>query len=755
MAKERSVEMTLKPFELSQVRLLEGTCKAAQEANRRYLHRLDSDRLLYNFRVNAGLDAPGEPLGGWEKPDCEVRGHFVGHYLSACALMYASTGDEALKFKADKMVSELAKCQKVLGGEYLSAFPESFWDRLESMQQIPWAAYYTVHKIMAGMYDMYTLCRNQQALDVLKGMASYFKKRIDRLSGYQIDQILSIEFGGMSEVLHNLYAITKDPDHLRLAHTFDRAAFLGPLALEHDNLSHLHGNTHIPIICGAARHYELTGDERYRTATRYFWDRIANTRSYATGGSTMAEVWSEPNKLANTLAPNNQECCKTHNMLKVTRYLMRWTGDPAYADFYERAFFNGIMGTQEPATGMLMYYVSLATGYPKVYGTPNDSFWCCYGTGVESFAKLGDSIYFHDDKGIYVNLFIASTVRWDAKGVRLEQITRFPEEEGTTFIFHTDQPAELALSIHVPYWATQGVRVKVNGRTAAVQARPTSYLRLRRKWKEGDRVEVAMPMNLHLHPMPDDPELAAIMYGPLVLAGIIEPERSGEPVFAGYDPMSQSRPPASQEFYFLADAGHLSSWIKSVPGEPLAFRTVGQPTDITFIPLSKVVTERYGVYWVITQKDSPRHHQIREREEARKAREARIVDRVIPGDRASEAMHNLKGENTASGVFASRAWRHAASGGWWSWDLRVLPDLPMTLACTYWGDDVGPRTFDILVDEKIIATQSLNRNKPGQFFEAEYPVPMELTRSKERVTVRFRAHQGNMAGGVFECAILK
>ncbi len=249
-SKEAVVKMTLQPFDLTQVRLLDGQCKDAQEANRRYLISLENDRLLYNFRANAGLPAPGEPLGGWEAPTIEVRGHFTGHYLSACALMYASTGDARIKDKADTLVAELAKCQKALGGEYLSAYPESFWDRLESMQNVPWAAYYTIHKIMAGLYDMYDLCGNEQALEVLKGMAAYFGKRMDKLSVYQIDRILTVEYGGMSEVLHNLYAVTKDPAHLTLAHTFDSAAFLGPLALEHDNLSHIHGNTHIPIVNG-------------------------------------------------------------------------------------------------------------------------------------------------------------------------------------------------------------------------------------------------------------------------------------------------------------------------------------------------------------------------------------------------------------------------------------------------------------------------------------------------------------------------
>jgi len=584
---------------------------------------------------------------------------------------------------------------------------------------------------MAGLLDMYAYCGNEQALRILEGMAGYFGRRVGELSVWQMDRVLGVEFGGMSEALHNLYAITGDPEHLALAHRFDRAAFLGPLALEHDNLSRIHANTHIPVVCGAARHYELTGDERYRTAALYFWDRVVNTRSYATGGSNRGEHWSEPGRLAKTLGSDNQESCTTYNMLKLTRYLICWTGDPRYGDYYERAFFNGILGTQNPETGMLTYFTPLATGHSKQFGTAYDSFWCCYGTGIESFSKPGDSIYFHDDDGIYVNLFIASTVSWPEKGVRLEQVTRFPEQAGTTLIFHCARPVSLVVRVRIPCWATRGVQVRVNGKPVQVRAKPTTYLRLSRTWQEGDRVEVTMPMSLHTHPMPDDPELAAVMCGPVVLAGLADEER-----------------------YFLGDIGDPASWIKPVEGEPLTFRTTGQPADVTFVPLYRVANEPYGVYWVITTQGSPRHRQILEAEEARRRREARVVDCVLPNDAESERAHNLQGENTVAGLFGAKAWRHATSGGWWSWDLKVLPDAEMTLACTYWGDDVPPRTFDVLVDGQVIATQSLNRSKPGEFFEVEYPIPPELTTGKSRVTVRFVLHEGNTAGGVFECATL-
>lgn len=586
----------MQTFDLKQLRLLDGPCKDAQESCRRYLHALDSDRMLRNYRVNAGLDAPGEPLGGWERPDIEVRGNFVAHYLTACALMYAAVGDKELKAKADSIVAELAKCQAALGGGYLMAFPNTFFDRLESMENVPWASYYIVHKMMAGLLDMYTICSNKQALQVLEGMVGYFAGRMAKLSGHRIDQILTVEHGGIIETLYDAYAVTGDKKYLDLGRKYEYSAFLGPLAIEHDNLTKLHANTHIPIICGAARYYEITGDERYRAIVRYFWDRAVTHRTYATGGCTVHERWPEPDKLADTLNWNNQECCKTYNLLRVTRYLMRWTADPAYADFYERAFVNGILGTQDVESGQMMYYVPLATGYAKWFGSPNDTFWCCYGTGVESFAKLADSIYFHDDEGLYVNLFIASELNWTERGVRVEQLTGFPNEERTSLVIHTSKPQEMPIHIHIPYWAKRGVKIRVNGEKQDVAAKPTSYATIERTWSDGDRVEVDLPMSLHLQAMPDDPNLAAIMYGPLVLAGILDPGEGHETRFTDDKQDKFAKTDYTEPIRLTGPMDNLDSWIKPT-GAPVTFTTTGQETAITLIPLNRVANQRYGVYW--------------------------------------------------------------------------------------------------------------------------------------------------------------
>ncbi|HUT31047.1 MAG TPA: beta-L-arabinofuranosidase domain-containing protein [Sedimentisphaerales bacterium] len=585
-------------FDLKQVRLLDGPFKRAMERDRKYLHELDSDRLLHTFRVTAGLPSSAAPLGGWEKR--ELRGHTMGHYLTACALMYSSTGDEKLKAKADTIVAELAKCQKAFGNGYLSAYPEEGIKKVIYSTGGYWAPWYTLHKIFAGLIDMYTHCGNEQALKIAEGMAAWAKGHLDNLSDEQTQQMLKVEFGGMNEVLCNLYAVTKNPDHLALARKFDHKDVFEPLAHFQDKLTGLHANTQIPKITGAAREFEITGEPYYYNIATFFWDQVVDARSYCTGGTSNHEHWrTEPYKLASELSVATQETCCTYNMLKLTRHLFCWNPDARYADYYERALFNSILSTQDPDTGMMMYFVPLASGYWKIFNTPNDSFWCCTGTGLENHAKYGDSIYFHDDKGVFVNLFIASELNWPEKGLTLRQETSFPQESSTTLTFNTKADLEMALRIRVPYWARRGLMVSINGRQQRMRRKPGSYLTLERTWKDGDKVTVEMPMSLHLCPMPDDLTLVAVMYGPLVLAGELGTD--------GLDPKTQysenqgvlrniSVPPAPT---FVADIQSPEGWIKPVEGRTLTFETVGagRPANVTLVPYYRLFRQRYAIYW--------------------------------------------------------------------------------------------------------------------------------------------------------------
>lgn len=596
-----AVQPKVRPFPMKQVRLLNSNYYFLSERNRGYLHDLESDRLLHTFRVTAGLPSSAEPLGGWESPVIELRGHFTGHYLSGCALMYVNARDQLLKTKADALVAELAKCQKANGNGYLSAFPPESFDRLKNGTRV-WAPWYTVHKIMAGLLDMHILAGNEQALSMLEGMAGWAKRWADPLSDEHMARVLDVEYGGMNDLLYNLYAVTGKEEYAALAHRFDHKRIFDPLAEGRDQLKGLHVNTQIPKIIGAARRYELTGEKRYRDIAEFFWRQVVDHRAYCTGGTSNFQGWrSDPDKLAAELSHTTQECCCTYNMLKLTRHIFSWTADAHCGDYYERTLLNGIIGTMNPKDGMTMYYLPLASGYWKMFGTPRRTFWCCTGSGVESFSKLGDSIYFHDGQALYVNLFIPSRLEWPEKGVRVRQETRFPDEAGTSFLFEAEKPVELALRIRVPYWATRGLTARVNGQPVEASAQPGGFQTISRSWKTGDKVEVSFPMSLHMHPMPDDAGLQAVMYGPLVLAGQLGIENltweqlSADPVETRRNQALRGDPVPAPEF--RAASPDPSAWIKTLPGDTLAFRTSGQARDVTLIPLNQLFEERYAVYW--------------------------------------------------------------------------------------------------------------------------------------------------------------
>jgi uncharacterized protein len=594
------VSWKVRPFPMKQVRLGEGPCKVAMEADRQYLHSLPSDRLLHTFRINAGIPSSAQPLGGWEAPDCELRGHYAGgHYLSASALMYASTGDEDLKNNATAVVTELGKCQAALKSGYLSAFPIEFFDRLRERQRV-WAPFYTIHKVMAGLLDMYVYCGNEQALDMVEKMAGWVAGYTGSLSYDHMQRVLGTEFGGMGEVLSNLYAVTGREHYLGVAQRFDKKQFFDPLAAHRDELKGLHVNTHIPQVIAAARYYELTGDRRYRDIAEYFWDEVVSERSYCTGGTSNGESWNtDPGKLSTELGPSSTECCCAYNMMKLTRHLFGWSPDARLMDYYERTVFNHRLGTINPEDGTMMYYLPLASGYWKTFGKPFDSLWCCTGTGSEEYAKLTDTIYFHDDDSLYVSLYIASQLDWPDKGLHLKQETRFPEEQGTTITISTKTPSPLAIKLRIPYWAKGGT-VKINGSALPAFSSPSSYLTLNREWKQGDKIELSLPMGLHMASMPDDETIQAAMYGPLVLAGRFD-QVTKEMSYGDYEPK-----PGDQQKVpdIVADSGKPTAWIEPDTSQLLTFHAVDQTRPLMMVPLYKIIHERYAVYWKVNNKSA-------------------------------------------------------------------------------------------------------------------------------------------------------
>jgi uncharacterized protein len=750
------------PFDLEDVRLLAGPFRDAMLRDKAYLLSLDADRLLHTFRVTAGLPSSAAPYGGWETPKGELRGHTLGHYLSACALMVASTGDTKLKARVDYIVAELAKCQEAMPSQgynrgFLSAYPESFFDRVDACKPV-WAPYYTLHKILAGLLDAHEYCGSQQALDILVKVADWLKLRVARLSHEQMQKALGNEHGGINEAFANLYAITGNPDHLKLAMAFNHEVIFDPLARGEDKLNGLHANTQIPKILGAAREFELTGEKKLGGIAAFFWQRVALNRSFCIGGHSDREHFYPIEESSKHLSPADAETCNTYNMLKLTRHVFAWAPVVKMMDFYERALFNHILGSQDPETGMMIYFASLKPGHFKSYSTPTNSFWCCTGTGMENHAKYADTIYFHDNDSLYVNLFIASELTWKEKGLVVRQETGFPESVTTKLVFQCKKPVRLKLLVRDPEWDDLGMTLVVNGRGEDGQGVPGSYYPCEREWHDGDTIEARLKMDLRTEALPDNPKVVAVTYGPLALAGELGTaglEKVNPYVHRQLDLEHQPIPDIPT---LVCTPDKLLAHVEPVPGKPLTFRTrgIGRPDDVTLVPYYRLHHQRLAVYWPLLDEEGWKQ-QIAARaagEERRKACEARIMDEVGPGEPQPETDHNFKGEKTNAGDFRGRKWRDARDG-WFSYELKTLPDKPMVFACTYWGGDAGNRVFDILVDDGKIATQKLEHNKPGEFFEVEYPIPAKLTEGRKSITVKFQAQPHAIAGGLFGLRLLK
>jgi uncharacterized protein len=603
------VQWQAKPFSMPEVRLLPSFWKNTMELNRSFLYSLPNERLAYNFRVTAGIPTDADPLGGWEAPDCELRGHYVGHYLSSCALIHASTGDQVIANKANDLVATLSECQRKDG--YLGAYPSDFYERLRNHQKV-WAPFYTYHKILAGHIDMYEHTGNQQSLDTAVRMADWADAYSRTFSADDWQRVLLVEHGGMNEASFNLYAITGNVKYRDLGYRFEHHKIFDPLAANEDKLDGNHANTNIPKVIGAARGYELTGDTRYQQISENFYRIVTEHHAYCTGGTSNGEMWHAPNAIASQLGPAAEECCCSYNMMKLTRHLYGQQPDAKFFDYYERLLMNVRYGTQD-RNGMLMYYVPLEPGMYKTFGTQFDAFWCCTGTGSEEYSKLTDSIYFHDDNSLFINLFIPSTLDWKERGLKLRQTTNFPYDERITFNFESAPSSRTALKIRVPYWATDGVMVSINGNQQNVTANPSTYLTLEHDWKTGDVVIVDTPLTLHTATAPDDPQVRAAMYGPLVLAARLGTDGlttamiyadNGPRGDDGYPmPAVDLRPhmhrgPDGQPVA-PAPVDVNAVWFERVEASslyPLQFRTKGRGPTHTLVPLNQIMDERYSVY---------------------------------------------------------------------------------------------------------------------------------------------------------------
>ena len=598
-------------FDLQDVKLLDSRFKENMEREEKWILSIDVNSLLHSFRTNAGVYAGNEggyftvtKLGGWESLDCELRGHSTGHILSGLALLYASTDDDTFKKKADSIVNGLAEVQQALNQDgYLSAFPQELINRNIAGKKV-WAPWYTLHKILSGLIDQYLYCDNKIALDIASKMGLWAYKKLQPVTAEQRTIMLRNEFGGINESFYNLYAITGKSEYKWLAEFFYHNETLDPLKEGKDILNGKHANTYIPKLLGLTRDYEIEDKAEGDSIAKFFWQTVVNHHSFVTGSNSDKEHFFQPDEISKHLTGYTGETCNVYNMLKLTRHLFIHTADVKYADFYERALYNHILGQQDPATGMVAYFLPMMPGAHKVYSTPYSSFWCCVGSGFENHAKYGEAVYYHSQNDLYVNLFIPSELNWKDKGVKLIQQTRFPEEGTITLTMQTLSAINIPLHIRYPSWASNA-SIKINGKKVLTKASPCSYIVLNRKWNNGDVVEIDFPMTLKAVAANDNPKKVAFVYGPIVLAGemgtegMISPEPYSNPkLYNDYYTYNYHVPDNITDTLGV-DVKNLSGFIKPVMGGKLTFKTIKE--GIVLKPLYDIHRERYVVYWNLKQ----------------------------------------------------------------------------------------------------------------------------------------------------------
>lgn len=739
-------------FDLKDVQLLNSPFKQAMQVDAAYLLSVEPDRLLSGFRSHSGLKPKGKMYEGWESSG--LAGHTLGHYLSAISMHYASTRQPQFLKRVNYIVKELGECQVARKTGYVGAIPkeDTVWAEVAKGDirsrgfdlNGGWSPWYTVHKVMAGLLDAYLYCNNTQALKICKGMADWTGETIKNLDDEKLQKMLLCEYGGMAETLVNLYSITGDKKYLDLSYKFYDKRILDPLAEKKDILPGKHSNTQIPKIIASARRYELNGDKKDKAIADFFWETIVNNHSYATGGNSNYEYLSEPNKLNDKLTENTTETCNTYNMLKLTRHLFALEPSAKLMDYYEKALYNHILASQNHETGMMCYFVPLRMGGKKDYSSPFDTFTCCVGSGMENHVKYNESIYFRGaDGSLYVNLFIPSVLSWKEKGLSVKQESNLPESDRTTLTVTTVKPVQMAIRVRKPKWAGN-TSISINGKKQQLTADAQGYLVLNRKWKNNDKIEFTMPENVYTEAMPDNANRRAVFYGPVLLAGILgntEPDPlKGVPVFV----TSETDP---------------NKWLQMVDKKQLSFNAsnIAQPTQVKLIPFNQTKNEYYSVYWDVFTPESWAIQQKAYDEQRKKQQEleARTTDILRIGEMQPERDHNFGGENAITGEDHQKKWRSTENGGYLQYEMKVDANGQNTLINTYWGMDNRGRTFDIMIDGIKLSTEDLNQYKESRFYDISYVIPIELTKGKQKVTVKLLPKKDNSAGPVYGSRMVK
>ncbi|MDT8758560.1 glycoside hydrolase family 127 protein [Sphingomonas psychrotolerans] len=726
-----------RPLPLSAVRLRPSAFLDAVEINRRYLLSLSPERLLHNFYASAGLPTKGPTYGGWEARG--IAGHTLGHYLSALSLLYAQTGDAAVRDRLRHTVAEMARIQAAQGDGYVGGTTVERNGKVVDGKIVfeeirkgdirtsgfdingGWVPLYTWHKVHAGLIEAVRLGDVPEAMPVMLGMAGYLGTILEGLDDAQMQKLLAAEHGGLNDSYAETYALTGNPRWRRLAERIYHRKVLAPLAAGKDDLPGLHANTQIPKLIGLARLYELTGEQRHADAARFFHQTVMQHHSYVIGGNSEREHFGPPDQISTRITERTCEACNSYNMLKLTRHLYGWQPEASLFDIYERIHLNHLLAHQHPETGMFVYFMPLSAGARRTYSTPEDSFWCCVGSGMETHAKHGDSIYWEDGAALYVNLFIPSAAEWKARGLRLELDTEYPFDERVTLRVTKAPRATTAITLRLPGWC-DAPALALNGKPQPLDE-SGGYARLERRWRAGDRVELTLPMRVRTEPTPDDPRMLAFLSGPLVLAADLGPAEAPfdgpAPVLVSGNPVAALAPVAAAAHRFrLADA---------------------RPKALTLEPFFGQYDRRTAVYFPrFTEaqwKAEAAAYGAAQREKA--ALDARTVDVLHLGEMQPERDHDYRANHSDLFSWGGRSARQLpwGTGNYMEFTLAVRPG-PMLLRALYWGEEVN-KNFDVSAEGVRIANERRAMPAEKRFVSIDYPIPEALTRGKDKVVVRF------------------
>lgn len=746
---------TLEDFSAADIELIDEYLVNATNLEIEYLKSLDVDRLMKGFADQAGVESSAKLYGGWESS--AIKGHTLGHYLTAVAQAYEATGDEELLERLNYMTDKLAEYQSPSG--YLAAIPESHYAQIEAGNTSgTWVPWYTMHKVLAGIIDVYQVTGNQKALSVATKLGDWIYGRTSAWTADTQAKVLSVEYGGMNDCLYELYSITGDEKHKEAAHAFDEMKLFESLYNGEDVLDGLHANTTIPKIIGALNRYiTVTDDENreyYLQVAENFWQIVINHHTYITGGNSEWEHFGKSEVLDAERTNCNCETCNTYNMLKLSRELYKITGEAKYADYYETTFVNAILSSQNPETGMTTYFQPMATGFYKVYSTAETNFWCCTGSGMESFSKLGDSLYYHNSKDIYVMQFFSSSVTWTEKNIKLTQETDIPNENTTTLTVNTldGGTSDAGIKIRVPEWSAGDVTVKVNGeKTDTVVA--GGLISLENQWKDGDVITVTYEINVTAYSLPDSDNVIAFKYGPVVLSASLGTEEMNNST-TGVNVTVPTKTVTIDEDITILDVT-VDDWVKNVASNVIKadgrmeFTLKGTDSDLVFTPHYQQYTDRYGIYFylVSSEGDGLEESIISLKEKNRL--EAATIDSVPVSNDQYELQHELVSQSSSTGSFGGLMYRDASQGGYFRYTMKVDGNAENILVVKYYSGDVG-RTFSIYADDVLLADVSIEAMEPTGFYEASYTIPESITNGKDSVVIKFAADKTGYAGGVFE-----